>query len=95
MGRGSLGGILYGRSEVPIGFPRRGEGTLKHSGGGEGGDSGMEDDHADICESLGCEWRIVANFGVQWGVKPSSWEWGQRPGDGFSYNTLGPEWVLA
>lgn len=55
----------------------------------------MEDDHADICESLGLEWRIVANSGVQWGVKPSSWEWGQRPGDGFSYNTLGPEWVLA
>lgn len=39
--------------------------------------------------------REDADLVRQWGVKPSSWEWGQQPGDGFSYNTLGPQWILS
>ncbi|KAJ9103677.1 hypothetical protein QFC20_004680 [Naganishia adeliensis] len=38
-------------------------------------------------------WKMITP--TYWGVKPSSWEWGQQPGDGFSYNTLGPQWILS
>jgi hypothetical protein len=30
----------------------------------------------------------------QWGAHETSWEFGQRDGDGFSFNPLGHEWAL-
>ena len=33
---------------------------------------------------------------LQWALKSqSSWEWGQRDGDGFTFNTLSHDWIVS
>ncbi|KAJ9093528.1 hypothetical protein QFC21_006362 [Naganishia friedmannii] len=37
-------------------------------------------------------WKMMAVS--YWGAHPTSWEYGQREGDGFAFNPLGHEWAL-
>lgn len=32
---------------------------------------------------------------IQWGLRPNAWEWGHKPEDDFSFNTLGLQWVFS